>query len=112
MSPLHHLNIFFFSPELRSGVHRGDPIGVPLCTYEHPYGVLIPDPVGVRYHTPTGCDTLRFIFSYRTVSLRLPGSLTTPEGGGTTPFGCGIHKPRRGLCTGPRRGPVSHPNGV
>ena len=38
----------FFLPELCSGVHRGDPYGVPLCTYEHPVGVLIPDPYGVR----------------------------------------------------------------
>ena len=45
--------------------------------------VLIPDPVG-------GPVTLRFSFSSRTVSLRLPGSLTTPKGG-----------------TGPLRGPVT-----
>ena len=38
---------FFFLPELRSGVHRGDPYGVPLCTYEHPKGVLIPTPKGL-----------------------------------------------------------------
>ena len=73
--------MFFFLPELRSGVHRGDPYGVPLCTYEHPYGVLIPDP-------RRGPVTLRFIFfRSRTVSLRLPGSLTTPSGWYRTRWG-------------------------
>ena len=58
-----HTQEVFFLPELRSGVHRGDPYGVPLCTYEHPVGVLIPDPYGVRLRyvtqTPSG-------FVYRT----------------------------------------------
>ena len=62
---------FFFLPERSSGVHRGDPYGVPLCTYEHPFGVLIPDPL-------RGPVTLRFSFRSRTVNLRLTGYLTTP----------------------------------
>ena len=59
----------------------GETLWVPLCTYEHPNGVLIPVPVGGR---------LRYVsFCSRTVIRRLPGSLTTlrvvPD-----PYGSGI----------------------
>ena len=71
-------------------------MGSPYAHMSTPTGVLIPDPYGVRlrdvtllYRTPTGSGTnpLRglvsgsFFFSYRTVSLRLPGSYTTPRRG-------------------------------
>ena len=59
----------------------GETLWVPLCTYEHPNGVLIPDPLW-------GPVTLRFSFRSRTFSLRLPGSLTTPKGWYHTPKGC------------------------
>ena len=78
----------------------------PLCTYEHPLGAH----TGPR----RGPVTLRFFFCSRTVSLRLPGSLTTP-------FGCGIPTLRVGIryvtqtlqvCVPDPLGPVSHPVGV
>ena len=73
---------FFLTTPFGGGVHRGDPYGVPLCTYEHPVGVLIP--------TPSGLVSGSFSFSYRTVSLRLPGSYTNPFGGWyRTPSGSG-----------------------
>ena len=54
-------------------MHRGDPIGVPLCTYEHPKGVLIPDPVGVR---------LRYVFFFRIArsAFGFPAPLPPPKG--------------------------------
>ena len=72
-------------------MHRGDPYGVPLCTYEHPLR-------GCSYQ-PEGVGKRQLFFSYRTVSLRLPGSYTNPEGVGSryvmsTPVGVLIPTPK------------------
>ena len=55
-------HFFFFFPGPLVPVCIGDPMG-PLCTYEHPYGVLIPDPFGVRLPTPSGLVSGSFFFS-------------------------------------------------
>ena len=39
---------FFFFYRSSAPVCIGETLWVPLCTYEHPNGVLIPAPVGVR----------------------------------------------------------------
>ena len=77
-------HVFFFLPERSSGVHRGDPYGVPLCTYEHPNGVLIPDPVGVRYQALRGLVS-GFSFSIARSAFVLPATLP-PLRGGITPL--------------------------
>ena len=66
----------FLTGTFGPGMFRGDPFGVPLNIYEHPIGVFIP--------TPSGLVSGSFFFSYRTVSLRLPGSYTTPRRGVVT----------------------------
>ena len=58
----------FFLPELRSGVHRGDPMGPPMHIWA---------PNGCSYRTRRGPVYVTFLFRSRTVTLRLPGSLTT-----------------------------------
>ena len=110
-------------------MHRGDPCGVPLCTYEHPNGVLIPTPKGLVYATlhkprrvcvpdPVGVR-LRYVFLFVVArsAFGFPAPLP-PEGWYRTPLGSGNTNPEgvgiryvtqtpKGLCTGPRRGPVT-----
>ena len=64
----------------------GRPLGPP-CAYGHPLrGVLIPDTLWGPVPTPKGLVSGSFSFSYRMVSLRLPGSYTNPQGVGTGPL--------------------------
>ena len=61
-------------------------------------------PTGCSYRTPSGSGTnpegvgkRQLFFSYRTVSLRLPGSYTTPfRCGYEHPYGCSYRTPLRG----------------
>ena len=43
------------------GVRYTNPEGLVYATLHKPFGVCVPDPKGVRYHTPLGCDTLRLM---------------------------------------------------
>ena len=73
-------------------MHRGDPYGVPLCTYEHPYGVLIPDPYGVRLRYVT-----LFFFVVARSAFGFPAPLPTPSGLVPDPVGVRYHTPVGGV---------------
>ena len=104
-------------------MHRGDPCGVPLCTYEHPVGVLIPHPFGVWYTNPEGLVyatlhkpfgvcvpdpvgvRLRYVFLFVVArsAFGFPAPLP-PFGWYRTPLGSGNTTPLRGVVYQPRRG--------
>ena len=78
-----HKFVFFLTTPFGGGVHRGDPMGSPYAHMSTPYG-------GTHTGPLRGPVSGSFFFSYRTVSLRLPGSYTNPQRGWyRTPKGSG-----------------------